>query len=1088
MQWGEMVSELSIHRAQEMRLVEGGRHVFSSVGLLVLLLLLSMVTTAAGPEQEKIQFDIPQQRADVSLTLFAEQANLTLILPYETARLVETNELKGSFTVPVAIDLLLAGTDLRPEFNNEGLLTNVTDQSSAVEGKQVDTKKKGLLAVLAAFLVGTGAQAQEETVGEGSKLEEITVTGSRVVRDGYTSPTPVSILNADEFQRSGTPNIADYVNTLPSISGGRTPVTTANQVGQGRQGINSMNLRGIGETRTLTLLDGRRVGGMVNTGQVDISELPQQLVSRVDVVTGGASASYGSDALSGVVNFVLDTKFTGFKAEVSGGTTEYDDNDNFKTAMSWGTPFAGGRGHFLLSGEVAEEDGVFNPSNRPWTDAGWAYINNPDYTSTNGQPRVLLRSQVALSTATLGGAIACSATSSCASLRGIAFGPGGNMYNLVEGPIVSDPIMAGGTMGANNLRNGVNNSLSPSQDRANAFVRVSYDVSDSWTVYGEGMWAELDTATIYYYGGFAQNLTVFADNAYMPASLSTAITDLGLTSVPFGTMKGDNGAAGATAEHGYARYVAGLDGEFDAFGSAWTMNAYFQRARATLTNTATSATHLPNWRRAIDAVLAPNGSVVCRSTLTDPDDGCVPYNLFGEGVNSEAAIDYVTGNPYRSDVYTQNVFSINIAGEPFDNWAGPISVAFGAEHRTEKATGFADEITTESPGNWDTTGGLPTIGDYKTSDIYVETVVPLAMNAAWAESLTISAAARAVDYGDSGIFVPWKLGAEYAPPFEGLRFRAVASRDVREASLSDRYAGVFQSQSSFQNPFNNGINTTARSLASGNPNLDPEVGDTYSAGVVIQPSFLPGFSASIDYYNVEITDAIATQSTQDIVNLCFAGNQNACALFVPTPGEINEYDILRQPLNLASESTDGLDLEASYVFDVTDVLPGVNGTVSIRALATHYMDYEVDPGLPGSVTVQNVGQVFGVPDWRYRMSVNYSTDRLSLTAALRGVSDMVRDNRFIECSSGCPTSTGDNPTYDNVQVPGATYYDFAANYNFGEEGQYELFFNVRNVANEDPSVVARGPTGYGAYTNNPVAGQQFDTLGRTYLAGFRLEF
>jgi outer membrane receptor protein involved in Fe transport len=942
---------------------------------------------------------------------------------------------------------------------------------------------------ITAFALGSAAHAQSaanasDPSAEESAVPEITVTGTRVVRDGYNSPTPVSVVGADEIARSATPNVADYVNTLPAVSGSSTPRTTSNQVGAGRQGINSMNLRGIGEVRTLTLLDGRRVGGMVNNGVVDVSELPQQLISRVDVVTGGASASYGSDALSGVVNFVLDTKFTGFKGEVSGGITDYGDNENWKVALSAGTDFADGRGHILLSGEISHEEGIYDPTNRGWATEGWAYINNPAYNGTNGQPRVLLRPNVALSTATLGGAISCSATSACSSLRGIAFGPGGAMYNLNFGPIVSDPIMSGGTVAGNSLRNGVDNSILPEQNRRNLFGRVSFDVADDWNVYAEGMVSHLDTDTRYYYGGMANSLLVRPDNAYMPASLSSAITALGLASVPFGTMKGDNGASGAHAEHGYFRGLAGVDGKFEAFGTEWTMNAYYEYARATLHNTATNATLLSNFNRAIDAVFAPNGSIVCRSTLTNPNDGCVPYNLFGTGVNSQAAIDYVTGDPYRKDVYKQNVFSINFAGEPFDIWAGPVSVAFGAEHRTESANGFADAITSISTGNWDTTGGLPTIGDYKVSDVYFETVVPLAKDVGWARSLNLNAAVRAVKY-DSGTFATWKVGAEYVP-IDGIRIRGIVSRDVREANLADRYAGFFQAQSSFQDPNNSGAATTARSLASGNPNLDPEIGKTYSAGVVLQPGFLPGFNASVDFYKVDVSGAIGSLTIQQIVNLCYAGNQDACGLIIATPGEANQYDVYVQPLNLASESTKGLDIEASYRFNMDDVVPGIGGGVTIRALATHYIKYTVDSGIPGSIPTERAGTV-NLPNWRYAVSVNYDNGPLSLTGTARGISGGVISNEYIQCTTGCPATTGNNPTYDNITVPGATYFDVAATYRFGDNRQYEMFFNVRNLTNKDPAIVAAGPTGYGSWTNFPISAGQYDTIGRVFRAGFRFK-
>ena len=203
-------------------------------------------------------------------------------------------------------------------------------------------------------------------------------------------------------------------------------------------------------------------------------------------------------------------------------------------------------------------------------------------------------------------------------------------------------------------------------------------------------------------------------------------------------MKGDNGASGAHAEHGYDRATAGVDGAFNVFGTDWKVSAYYEFARASLGNTATNATELANWNQAIDAVRAPNGSIVCRSTLTNPTNGCVPYDVFGTGVNSKAQIAYVTGNPYQHAHYEENVMAFNITGEPFSIWAGPVSLAFGAEHRTELANGYADAITQASPGNWDTTGGLPTIGGYQTSDAFIETVVPLAKDAVWRNRWTLT--------------------------------------------------------------------------------------------------------------------------------------------------------------------------------------------------------------------------------------------------------------------------------------------------------------------------------------------------------------
>lgn len=809
---------------------------------------------------------------------------------------------------------------------------------------------------MSALTIGGAAQAQavsdndEVALGQQDRDgDAIVVTGSRVVRDGYEAPTPVSVIQSEEIARSATPDIADYVNTLPALSGSSTPQTTTINVGQARQGINSFNLRGLGDMRTLTLLDGRRVGGAINTGVVDVSELPQQLVERVDVVTGGASASYGSDALSGVVNFILDTDYTGFKGEASGGVTTYGDNRNWKLDLTYGTPFAGGRGHLLLSGEASAMDGILQ-NDRDWAREGWSFINNPNYTDDNGQPRVLLADQIGLSTATLGGAIACSTTSACAPLRGIAFGPGGTPYNITFGDLVVDPVMSGGSwQGDAYIRDKKGTSLVPESNRQNIFGRLSYDVADDWNVFTELSWAHLETYSDIFAGTFANNLVIQADNAFIPDSVAAQAADLGITSFNFGTMNGDLPVTGGLADRSYFRLVTGIDGEFEAFGTPWSLSAYYQRARVNFSNTSTNAVRLPHYMAAIDAVYDANGQIVCRSTLTDPGNGCVPYNVFGTGVNNDDAVRYVTGNPTQDGTLTQNVASFNIAGEPFETWAGPVSIAFGGEYRKESGNGEADPITTESPGNWNSTGGLPTIGSYEVTDGYVETVVPLA------DRLNVNAAIRAVNYSSSSTYATWKLGAEFEP-VDGIRFRAVASRDVREPNLYEGYAGVFQNQGSFADPFNNNAIRTARGLRSGNPNLDPEIGKTWSAGVVLQPTFLPGFNAAIDYYHVKISDGISSLNQQQIVNLCFNGNQDACDQITETPGATNEFDVVIAPLNLATEKAEGIDIEAAYRMPLDYIASDLDGMITIRGLATHYMDYTVDPGIPGSVPVQLAGQ------------------------------------------------------------------------------------------------------------------------------------
>jgi outer membrane receptor protein involved in Fe transport len=425
-----------------------------------------------------------------------------------------------------------------------------------------------------------------------------------------------------------------------------------------------------------------------------------------------------------------------------------------------------------------------------------------------------------------------------------------------------------------------------------------------------------------------------------------------------------------------------------------------------------------------------------------------------------------------------------MTGEPFSIWAGPVSLAFGAEYRSEAASGYADPITQSSTSNWDTTGGLPTIGSYHVIDGYAETVIPLAKDYAWAKSFSVNAAARAVAY-NVGTYIPWKVGLEYSPPFEGIRFRAVASKDVREPNLADRYAGIFQAQSSFQNPNANGASTTATSLSTGNANLLPEIGQTYTAGFVLQPTFLRGFSASVDYYQVNITNAIGSLTVQQIVNLCYAGNASACALITATPGGSNQYKVNIEPLNLATVQTKGIDFESSYRFNLADVWSKAAGAITIRGMATNYISLLTNTGIPGSIITQAAG-TYTLPTWKYNVSVNYQEGPVTLNGTVRGVDASVLNNAYVQCTTGCPAATANNPTYNNIQIPSATYLDLALSYKF--KGRYEAFFNVRNVLNADPPIIAAGPTGYGSWTNNSTSAVNYDVLGRVFNAGIRFKW
>ncbi|HWK49480.1 MAG TPA: TonB-dependent receptor plug domain-containing protein, partial [Steroidobacter sp.] len=290
-----------------------------------------------------------------------------------------------------------------------------------------------------ASVVVTDTQAQDTAA---APIDQVVVTGSRITRDGYEAPTPVSVLGADELNALNVVNVADAVNVLPAFSGSASPRSANGNLSSGATGVSQLNLRGMGTNRTLVLLDGKRyINAAITAGNSapDVNSFPNALIERVDVVTGGASAAYGSDALSGVVNFVIDHDFTGFKAELQTGMTKYEDDKSISAQLSYGTPFADGRGHFLISGEHTQSDGIEGTNDRPWARLPAAVIQNPAYAEGNGQPRYVVRRNVGLVAGTPGGVI------TSGPRRGTYFGPGGEMlsgYNF--GTAVGNNFQQGG--------------------------------------------------------------------------------------------------------------------------------------------------------------------------------------------------------------------------------------------------------------------------------------------------------------------------------------------------------------------------------------------------------------------------------------------------------------------------------------------------------------------------------------------------------------------------------------------------------------------------------------------------------------------
>jgi outer membrane receptor protein involved in Fe transport len=921
-------------------------------------------------------------------------------------------------------------------------------------------------------------------------VEEIVVTGSRIVRDGYEAPTPVTVVGVEQMQQSGFANLFDTVRQMPAFGLSSDGTRAAgNSVSSGSQGQNTYNLRNLGSTRTLSLLDGHRIVSSDLNGAVDTNNFPMSLVSRVDVVTGGASAAYGSDALAGVVNFILDKGFTGVKGEVSSGITTFGDDWTAKTNLTVGFPFADDRGHVLASYEWNWDPGVFPMSKREWNHDAWKILPNPAYTPTNGQPQYLVRDHVGLNNETPGGII------SAGPLKGTAFAKDGTPFQFVYPSLIGGAYMAGGNAPYGDTTQYSQNVVTRSRIET-FYFRPSYDVAENVNIYAQ------------FIGGFAKTFglsklndspgtqVIKADNPFIPTTIVAQMQALKLTSFNMGSFFLDLPNLSSNFKRRNWSYALGADGKTDAFDTTWTWDVYAQYG-LTRNNLKVQARNNVLFALATDAVRNAQGQIVCRVnqvTVTNPS--CLPFDPFGYGVNDQNVVNYVMGYTWRLQENYEKLAEFSVNGEPFSSWAGPVSVAFGGGWRQERVRDDNagpnpyDPVSLTRPfsaGNY-----LPTNGQYDVTEGYVETVVPLAKGETWAKSLDFNAAARFTGYTTSGYVTTWKLGVTYNP-IDDVRFRVTRSRDIRAPNLGEEFAtGTGGQSGGVLDPFNgNQAAPLFLTQTVGNTNLQPEKADTLGLGVVLQPKFLPGFSASIDYFDIDINGAIQSVNSQNTLNLCYAGQTALCANIQRNSAGVITL-VTSRPTNYLSQVARGIDFEATYTMPLSSVIDSWDGNLTIRALATRNLEQSTNDGVnPVQDQVGcNTSSCTGTPYWKYFVNATYSLDPVTIGFTGRGVSAGNYGPSYnpVACTSGCPTSTLFQQTIDYNHIAGQWVFDANITFKFLHKAEsnvdLEGFLTISDILNPDPPVVANINTEYW-YRSNCLL---YECLGRSFRGGIRFKY
>lgn len=914
--------------------------------------------------------------------------------------------------------------------------------------------------------------------GEGT----IVVTASRIARTGFTAPTPTTVVGVGDLENRAATNIADVLTVLPSFAAGTTPNSTNHT--SVTSGANLVDLRGLGTTRTLVLVDGRRFIPSTIQGRIDLNAIPSSLIERAEVVTGGASAAWGSDAISGVVNLIFKKKQTGLDGNLQYGISDYGDNKQYRLALSYGTKFANDRGHIVVAGEYDDNHGVGPFSSRSvLRTSKWQVVANPTYRLGNGQPQSYLVDNVNISQATLGGLMTGSTTTSGATstlLRGTQFLAGGVPAPFSYGSLLGTQYMVGGsTIGDVSL-----NQLGTLQvpvKRYNIYGRASFDVSDSFTLFSEISYAHSYTKFRLTMPLDLGSIRINADNPFIPASVKTAMTANNLASFQLGRISPDAFWQTPVNKNGTQRYMIGAEGK--VFGD-WKWSTYFQTGRDDYREDVLNNRRNANFALAVDAVVNPaNGQIVCRSTLTNPGNGCAPINLFGAGSPSTAAIAYTAGTSWQKAVFKESAGAVDLSGTPFSLWAGDVSLAVGAEWRKDSASQTVDDLSAISGWNIHNPKGLS--GRVNVKEVYGEVLVPLLKDVPFVKNLDLNGAVRYTDYSTSGGVTSWKIGATWEVS-DLLRLRATKSRDIRAPALGELFASAITQSTNVIDPLLGNIQYTSLAPQTGNANLVPEIGDTWTVGAVLRP--MRGFSASIDYFNIKLGNSIGLPAVTDILDGCYKNNiQTYCDLITRDTtgtsyagaGRISQ--ILRQYINQGTFKEVGIDFEVSYSSRIPNLFGVFDGTIGVRVLATYLDKLEQ---VYNGVTTDSAGAVGGsggMPKWRGDATINYDQGRVGLFAEARYIGGGVRSN--LVDAAGVPTIQrldGTNNISDQWLLNLGVQYTLLE---MSGGRRVQLYGNVRNALNK---IQTGNPFAF--FLSTTGAQGVYDILGRSYSGGVRFKF
>ncbi|KJS06029.1 MAG: hypothetical protein VR73_10870 [Gammaproteobacteria bacterium BRH_c0] len=959
-------------------------------------------------------------------------------------------------------------------------------------------------AILAGFGVSPGfAQEAGETDKE---IEEIVVTGSRITRRDYQSESPVVTVNVQDLQVSGQQTLGEALNQLPQVSAGES----ATRPGSG--GRTTVDLRGLGSRRTLVLLDGKRLQPSDIYNTIDLNGIPSSLISGVEIITGGASAVYGSDALAGVVNFQLRKDFTGLELDFQGGMTDENDGENGTLSATFGSDFADGRGNVVLSASYLDRKDVYPQTSRDFfaqstpNSLGFGGVIVADGTNFYNPATIasVFQSYGVANPGFAGAFILAT------NRDGTLFAPrAANGLNFRGFPGIETTTLNGtiGTLA------GQRTTLALPLERYTMFGRGDYEVTDNIKAYLQFNWSSFETESR------GDGITPPQDtpfipvtNPFIPADLKTLLDSRGNPNAPFYWSLTPLGEGGSHTENDVWQGQVGLSGELPGLG--WRWDAFAGTGKTDIRQTTFNVYS----RSAFSALVnAPDGGMsICEGGL----------NLFPLTSLSSECNAALMRDPVNIQSLTQDLAEINLTGDLFDLPAGEVRFATGLAYRRNKFDYDPDAGVVNNPAFGvpdliiSTDQTAPASGSTNVKEAYIELLVPILSDVPFFQRLDVNLAYRMSDYDTIDGVNTYKGSLEWVP-VDGLLFRGGIQRAIRAPSIGELYAPAAFGVSTLGNNFATGggdpcdvrgiyrsgpnaaqvralcvaqgipesdvdtwqvDGTGVPTQVSGNLDLIEETGDSITFGVVLQPGFtspiLSGISTSIDVYDIEIEDAMGIIPGNLVVRSCFnTGGENPtysndnfyCSLI--DRGFISLQKVGTPTVNLARINASGIDTQFDWPVDLADLgIRSLPGSLNLNLNLSWLDKYEI-ASLPGSPLLDFSGTIgndalggLSHPDWKGIGTLTYLTDQFQLGVRARYIGSMENSQNV-------------NTTLTLEGVSSITYYDLFARYDLGEDISFRA--GINNVADkEPPEWTGLGNTDRATY----------DVIGRSFYFGATMRF